>query len=82
MIEGWRNHINTTDHAYDDTTILEQGIGLQNWINKRKRQIGENADAANGVWVTSGDFISQEEFDNQELYEDFRANKNENKFNL
>lgn len=57
------SHINTTGHAYDDTTILEQGIGLQNWINKRKRQIGENADAANGVWVTSGDFISQEEFD-------------------
>lgn len=56
-------HINTTGHAYDDTTILEQSIGLQNWINKRKRQIGENADAANGVWVTSGDFISQEEFD-------------------
>lgn len=56
------NHINTTGHTYDDTTLLEQGIGLQNWINKRKRQIGENADAANGVWVTSGDFISEEEF--------------------
>ncbi len=56
------SHINTTGHAYDDTTILEQSIGLQNWINKRKRQIGENADAANGVWVTSGDFISEEEF--------------------
>lgn len=60
------NHINTTGHAYDDTTILEQGIGLQNWINKRKRQIGENADAANGVWVSSGDFISQEEFEKVE----------------
>jgi hypothetical protein len=57
------SHINTTGHAYDDTTLLEQAIGLQNWINKRKRQIGENADAANGVWVTSGDFISQEEFE-------------------
>ncbi len=56
-------HINTTGHAHDDTTLIEQSIGLQNWINKRKRQIGENADAANGVWVTSGDFISQEEFD-------------------
>lgn len=55
-------HINTTGHAYDDTTLLEQAIGPQNWINKRKRQIGENADAANGVWVTSGDFISEEEF--------------------
>lgn len=60
------SHINTTGHAYDDTTILEQAIGLQNWINKRKRQIGENADAANGVWVTSGDFISQEEFEKVE----------------
>lgn len=57
------HHINTTGHAYDDTTLLEQGIGPQNWINKRKRQIGANADSTNGHWVSSGDFISQEEFE-------------------
>lgn len=49
-------------HVFDDTTIVEQGIGPQNWINKRKRQIGMNADSTNGHWVSSGEFISQEEF--------------------
>lgn len=49
-------------HVFDDTTIVEQSIGLQDWINKRKRQIGMNADSTNGHWVSSGDFISKEEF--------------------
>ena len=48
---------------YDETTLIEQAIGPQDWINKRKRQIGANADSTNGHWVSSGDFISQEEFD-------------------
>lgn len=50
-------------HVFDDTTLLEQGIGPQNWINTRKRQIGLNANTTNGHWVSSGDFISQEEFE-------------------
>lgn len=50
-------------HLLDDTTLIEQGIGSQDWINKRKRQIGMNADSTNGTWVSSGDFISKEEFD-------------------
>lgn len=50
-------------HLLDDTSLIEQAIGLQDWINKRKRQIGANADSTNGHWVSSGDFISQEEFD-------------------
>lgn len=56
-------YINRGIHVFDDTTLLEQGIGLQDWVNKRKRQIGLNADSTNGHWVSSGDFISQEEFD-------------------
>lgn len=56
-------YLNRGIHIYDDTTLLEQGIGLQDWVNKRKRQIGMNADSTNGHWVSSGDFISQEEFD-------------------
>lgn len=50
-------------HIMDDTTLVEQGIGAQDWVNKRKRQIGANADSTNGHWVSSGDFISREEFD-------------------
>lgn len=56
------HYYNRGVHIYDDTTLLEQGIGLQDWINKRKRQIGMNADSTNGHWVASGDFISEEEF--------------------
>lgn len=50
-------------HILDETTLIEQAIGLQDWVNKRKRQIGANADSTNGHWVSSGDFISQEEFE-------------------
>jgi hypothetical protein len=49
-------------HVLDETTIVEQAIGPQNWVNKRKRQIGLNADSTNGHWVTSGDYISKDEF--------------------
>lgn len=49
-------------HVIDDTTLLEQAIGAQDWVNKRKRQIGANADSTNGHWVSSGDYISKEEF--------------------
>lgn len=50
-------------HIMDDTTLIEQAIGPQDWVNKRKRQIGANADSTNGHWVSSGDYISKEEFD-------------------
>lgn len=56
------NYYNLGRHIMDDTTLIEQSIGAQDWINKRKRQIGANADSTNGHWVTSGDFISKEEF--------------------
>ncbi len=49
-------------HVMDDTSLIEQAIGPQDWINKRKRQIGANADSTNGHWVSSGDYISEEEF--------------------
>lgn len=56
-------YFNRGVHVLDDTSLIEQAIGPQDWINKRKRQIGANADSTNGHWVSSGDFISQEEFD-------------------
>lgn len=56
------NYFNRGTQIYDDTTLIEQAIGPQDWINKRKRQIGMNADSTNGHWVSSGDYISKEEF--------------------
>lgn len=53
---------NLGEHVHDDTTLIEQAIGLQDWINKRKRQIGLNADSTNGHWVTSADYMNQDEF--------------------
>lgn len=56
------NYYTTGMYAVDETTLIDQGIGPQDQINKRKRQIGMNADSTNGHWVSSGDYISQEEF--------------------
>lgn len=56
-------YFNRGIQVIDDTSLIEQGIGPQDWINKRKRQIGANADSMNGHWISSGDYISQEEFD-------------------
>lgn len=51
---------------YDDTTLVEQAIGPQNRVNKRKRQIGENADSMNGTIVSSKDYFSEGEFEKLE----------------
>jgi len=53
---------NVNSDIYGDTSLIEQAIPLQDLINKRKRQIDENADEANGSLVASGDFISKEQF--------------------
>jgi hypothetical protein len=45
---------------WDDTSLVEQGIPLQDGINKRQRQIDDNA-SDNGVIVGSGDYITKEE---------------------
>lgn len=47
---------------YSDTSLVEQTITNQDSVNKRKRQISDNADDANGILVGSGDVISREEF--------------------
>ena len=53
---------NVNQEIYGDTSLIEQAIPLQDLINKRKRQINENAEEANGSLVGSGDFISKEQF--------------------
>lgn len=53
---------NLGEHLYSTTSLIEQSLSQQDNINKRKRQIADNADEANGILVGSGEFISREEF--------------------
>lgn len=49
------NYINDGQHVIDITTPVEQAANMQNILNKRGRQIMENADKANGLLVISTD---------------------------
>jgi len=49
------NFINDGSHVIDNTTPFEQALGMQDVLNKRGRQIMENADRANGTLVISTD---------------------------
>jgi hypothetical protein len=55
------NHINTGHSAIDETCLIEQALPLQIALNKRLRQIGDNADYVNGRWVADKDAFSQED---------------------
>ena len=55
------NHINTGHSAIDETCLIEQALPLQRMLNKRLRQIGENADYVNGRWLADKDAFSQED---------------------
>ena len=54
------NAFNLGKTIWDDTSLTEQGIPLQDAINKRLRQIDDNA-SDNGVLMGSGDYITKEE---------------------
>lgn len=47
--------------AYGETTSLEQAISLQRNINKRQRQIADNADQASGTWIFNEKYITRKE---------------------
>lgn len=47
--------------VYADTTSLEQAIPVQRNINKRKRQISDNADQASGTWIFNSRYIDRKE---------------------
>lgn len=55
------NYINTGHSFIDETCLIEQARPLQIMLNKRLRQIGENADYVNGRWVASKKAFSQED---------------------
>lgn len=54
------------DKIVDDVTMIGLVKTLQDSINKRKRQIEQNADMANGVYVVAGTKMSIETFNKME----------------
>lgn len=55
------NYFNTGHSYIDETSLVEQAIPLQKMLNKRLRQIGENADYVNGRWLADKNAFSQED---------------------
>lgn len=55
------NYINTGHSYIDETCLVEQARPMQRLLNKRGRQIWENADYANGRWVADKNAFSQED---------------------
>lgn len=58
------NYMNDGTHLIDDTSPFEQAIPVQDALNKRGRQIIENADTANSILVLKSGSISSEEAEN------------------
>lgn len=58
------NYINDGSSLIDQTTPIEQAIPLQDILNKRGRQIIENADTANSILVLKSGSISTEDAGN------------------
>lgn len=55
------NYINTGRSYIDETCLVEQAKPMQKMLNKRGRQIWENADYVNGRWVASKGAFSEED---------------------
>lgn len=58
------NYMNDGSHLIDQTSPFEQAIPLQDALNKRGRQIMENADTANSILVLKSGSISSDEAEN------------------
>lgn len=58
------NYINDGSHLIDQTSPIEQAIPLQDVLNKRGRQIVENADTANSLLVLKTGSIPDEDAGN------------------
>jgi len=55
------NYINTGHSYIDETCLVEQARPMQEMLNRRGRQIWENADYVNGRWVADKNVFSQED---------------------
>lgn len=58
------NYLNDGSHWIDQTTPVEQAYSMQDVLNKRGRQIMENADTANGFLVFSTDAVTNDDVEN------------------
>ena len=58
------NYLNSGRYFIDDTSVVEQAIPMQDIVNKRGRQIVENADSANSGWVISTKSLSVDDATN------------------
>lgn len=58
------NYMNDGNHWIDNTTPVEQAYSMQDVLNKRGRQIMENADTANGFMVFSDDAVTTDDVEN------------------
>lgn len=56
------NVFNLGKNLYDDTSLIEQSISLQDSANKRKNQISDLTDENKKLIIASSDAISREEF--------------------
>lgn len=54
------NHLNLGRFLIDDTSLIEQAIPLQKVLNKRGRQIVENADMANAGLIFNEEQVNEE----------------------
>ncbi len=54
------NCFNLGKTIWDDVTLVEQILPLQDAVNKRQRQIDDNS-SDNGVLIGSGDYVTKEE---------------------
>lgn len=55
------NHIDLDEYLLDETSLIDHAIPLQDILNKRGRQIVDNADSAEGGLVFNTNMISQED---------------------
>jgi|SRR6185503_6127237 len=55
------NYMNMGESYIDETSLFEQAKPQQEMINRRGRQIMENADYVNGRWVASKDAFNEED---------------------
>lgn len=52
---------NLGKHPFDETTIIEQNLAIQDTVNKRLRQIDKNADNTNSGLIVSGDHYTKDQ---------------------
>ncbi len=55
------SHLNLGRYLIDDTSLTEQAAPLQKVLDKRGRQIVENADAANSGTIFNGEMVKHED---------------------